>query len=405
MTTLLKPVGVIAADPLNNGQLALVTIARLAMTIAFRIIYPLQPFLAGNLHVDLSTISILVTVQLLTSLFSPLGGTLADTRGERTTMSAGLALFCIGALFCALSTGFAGFLAGYALIGLSMTLYQPAATAYLSARTSYARRGWALGIFETSWAGAALLGVAPLMLFVQATRSAALVYWILLVAGLLSLAMIRFFLPATPRRTQPTHKGLLIDWRALRNTSVVAVLVMMALIMFAYDLYGVVQGIWLKQDFGANEALLGQAAAIAGAAELCGSLAVILLVDRLGKKRSAIAGFICAALCMAALPLSNGNWGVLVGLLFLFFLAEEFAIVAAIPLISGVAPTMRGTVVALTMMVGNIARAAGAAGSTALWEWGGIYANTLTAALLTLVAAVGCALFVHETEANEPHKK
>jgi predicted MFS family arabinose efflux permease len=375
------------------------------MTIAFRIIYPLQPFLAGNLHVDLSTISTLVTVQLLTSLFSPLGGTLADTRGERTTMSAGLVLFCIGALFCALSNGFAGFLAGYALIGLSMTLYQPAATAYLSARTSYARRGWALGIFETSWAGAALLGVAPLMLFVQATRSAALVYWILLVAGLISLALIRFILPATPRRTHPTNKGMLIDWRVLRNTSIVAVLVMMALIMFAYDLYGVVQGIWLKQDFGANESLLGQAAAIAGAAELCGSLAVILLVDRLGKKRSAIAGFICAALCMAALPFSNGNWGVLVGLLFLFFLAEEFAIVSAIPLISGVAPTMRGTVVALTMMVGNIARAAGASVSTALWERGGIYANTLTAALLTLVAAVGCALFVREAEANESHKK
>ncbi|MDZ4721608.1 MAG: MFS transporter [Roseiflexaceae bacterium] len=403
MTTLIKSAGVIAADPLTNGQLALVTIARLALTIAFRIIYPLQPFLAGHLHVDLVTVSALVTIQLLASLFSPLGGTLADTRGERTTMSAGLALFCIGALLCALVNNFAGFLAGYALIGLGITLYQPAATAYLSARTPYARRGWALGIFETSWAGAALIGVAPLMLLVQTTNSSAPVYWVLLIAGILSLALIHFFLPPTPRQAQPSRKGVSIDWRALRNSSVVAVFAMMTLTMFAYDLYGVVQGAWLKQDFRATEALLGQTAAIAGAAELCGSLAVILLVDRIGKKRSAIGGFICAALCIAALPFSNGNWWLFLGLLFLFFLAEEFAIVAAIPLISGVAPTMRGTVLAMTMMISSIGRAVGASFSTPLWEWGGIYANTLIAALLTLIAAGVCAVFVRETEATEHH--
>lgn len=193
-----------------------------------------------------------------------------------------------------------------------------------------------------------------------------------------------------------------IDWRALRNLSVAAVIAMMSLTLFGYDLYGVVQGAWLKQDFGVNEALLGQTAAVAGAAELLGSLAVIQLVDRLGKKRSAIAGFIGAALCMAVLPFSNGNWPVFLGLLFLFFVAEEFAIVAAIPLISGVAPTARGTVLAMTMTISSISRAAGAASSTPLWEWGGIYTVTSAAALLTVGAAVICGIFVRETEVAEP---
>src|SRR5262245_35070194 len=66
---------------LTNGQLAAVTLGRLALNVAYRIVYPLQPFLAQHLHVDLRTVSALVTVQVLGSMISPLGGTLADTRG------------------------------------------------------------------------------------------------------------------------------------------------------------------------------------------------------------------------------------------------------------------------------------------------------------------------------------
>src|SRR6266545_2922991 len=171
------------ATTLTNGQLALATLGRLSLNVAYRMIYPLLPFLAQHLRVELRTVSALVTVQVLAAFASPLGGFLADTRGERATMSGGLALFCAGAALCAISPSFGGFLAGYALIGLAVALYQPAAQAYLSARTSYERRGWALGVFETSWAAAALVGVAPLMQLVQATGSSAWAFWIILAAG------------------------------------------------------------------------------------------------------------------------------------------------------------------------------------------------------------------------------
>jgi MFS family permease len=172
-----------ALTTLTNGQLASVTLGRLALNIAYRIVYPLQPFLAQHLQVDLRMVSALVTVQVLASIVSPLGGTLADTRGERAIMTGGLSLFCAGAALCALSSSFGGFLAGYALIGLAVALYQPAAQAYLSKRTSYERRGWALGVFETSWAAAALLGVAPLMYLVQLTGSSAAGFWTRISSG------------------------------------------------------------------------------------------------------------------------------------------------------------------------------------------------------------------------------
>jgi MFS transporter, DHA1 family, inner membrane transport protein len=390
---------------LTNGQLASVTLGRLALNVAYRIIYPLQPFLAQHLHVDLRMVSALVTVQVLASIVSPLGGTLADTRGERATMTAGLSLFCIGAALCALSGGFGGFLAGYALIGLAVALYQPAAQAYLSKRTSYERRGWALGVFETSWAAAALLGVAPLMQLVQQTGSSVAVFWILLAAGACSLALIRFGLPRLPNAGvgsahQAAGARQPIDWRALRTPSVVGVLGLLLLVACATDMMFVVQGAWSKAAFGANDAQLGQVFGMLGIAELIGSLSSTVLVDRVGKKRAVLAGYLLTAAAMFVLPLSEGSWLLFLPLYFLFDLFFEFSIVASFPLVSGVAPTVRGTLMALSVLILGVGRAIGSQLATPLWSSYGIWANGLIGAGLLLAGILLCWALVRENEAE-----
>ena len=387
---------------LTNGQLASVTLGRLALNVAYRIIYPLQPFLALHLHVDLRTVSALVTVQVLASIISPLGGTLADTRGERATMISGLSLFCAGAALCALSTGFGGFLVGYALIGLAVALYQPAAQSYLSKRTSYERRGWALGVFETSWAAAALLGVAPLMYLVQLTGRSAAVFWILLAAGVCSLVLVRFGLPSLPKPAQGSGVAdgtrQRLDWRALRTPSVIGVLGLLLLTACAVDLIFVVQGAWSKASFGANDAQLGQVFAMLGIAELIGSLGSTLLVDRVGKKRAVLVGYLLTAVMMLMLPLSEGNWLLFLPLYFLFDLCFEFAIVSSFPLASGVAPTVRGTVMALTVLILGVGRAVGSQLGTPLWSSYSIWANSLLGAGLVLIGVLLCWALVREGE-------
>ncbi|HEU5100171.1 MAG TPA: MFS transporter, partial [Roseiflexaceae bacterium] len=336
-------------------------------------------------------------------IVSPLGGTLADTRGERTTMTGGLALFCLGAALCALSTSFGGFLAGYAVIGLAVALYQPAAQAYLSKRTGYERRGWVLGVFETSWAAAALVGVAPLMYLVQITGSSALVFWIILAAGACSLALIRFGLPALPnpdegRADQDPSAQRRLDWRVVRTPSVAGMLGLLLLTACAVDLIFVVQGAWSKASFGATEAQLGQVFGLLGIAELIGSLGSTVLVDRVGKKRAVLAAYLLTAATMLALPLSQDNWLLFLPLYFLFDLFFEFSIVASFPLASGVAPAARGTVMALSVLAIGLGRAAGSQLATPLWSSYGIWANGAIGAGLVLAGVlVGWAL-VRENE-------
>ncbi|GAB4202679.1 MAG: MFS transporter [Roseiflexaceae bacterium] len=384
------------APELTLGQLVLVTLGRLALNIGYRLVYPLLPFLAPRLGVDLATVSILVTVLVGASLASPLGGAFTDLRGERAGMTAGLALLCAGALLCAVSTSFAGFLIGYTLIGLSAPLYQPAAQSYLSARSHYGRRGRVLGVLELSWAASALLGIAPLMLLVQRTGSVAVVFWVLLGVALTTLALLRT-LPPTPRRAPGTDRRR-IDWGTLRLPRVLGLLGLVALALCGVDLILVAQSAWLSADFGANEAQIGQVFALMGAAELLGSLGATLLVDRIGKRRAVLGGFLLTALAMALLPLSAGNWLLLVPLLFLFDLTYEFSIVATFPLASGVAPAVRGTVLALVGAAAGSGRTIGSLISEPLRSGFGFGANGLLAATLTLLGVVLCFAFVRETE-------
>ncbi len=395
-----------APPALTNGQLAVVTLGRLGLNMAYRIVYPLQPFLAQRLEVDLPTVSALVTVQVLAAAISPLGGYLADTRGERALMAGALGLFCLGAGLCALAGSFGGFLLGYALIGLGTSLYQPAAQSYLSARTSYARRGWALGIFETSWAASALVGVAPLMWLVQATGDTSWSFGCILAVALCSLALVRFGLPPVarpaPGGAAPRAAGqprLRLDWRALRTPSVLSVLALLFLTALATDLVFVVQGAWSKASLGASEAQLGQVFALLGIAELGGSLGSTLLVDRFGKKRTALVGYALTALCVALLPLSDGSWMLFLPLYFLFDLCFEFSIVSALPLASGVAPAVRGTVMALCVMMNGMGRALGSRIATPLWLGAGIWAIGLTSAALIALGVLQCWALVREHEA------
>jgi predicted MFS family arabinose efflux permease len=390
----------LAAPELGLGHLAVVTAGKLGLNIAYRILYPLLPFLAARLQVDLQTASVLVTVQVAAALASPLAGALADTRGERAAMGAGLGMLGLGALICALSSSFAGFLAGYILIGLAVPLYQPAAQSYLSARTPYRRRGWVLGVMELSWAASALLGVAPLMLLVQRSGDVAPVFWALLLLALGTLLLLQTSLPPTPRAAGGPDARRRIDWGALRMPRVLGVLGMLALVMCGVDLILVVQGAWLKADFGADEAQLGQIFALMGAAELLGSLGATLLVDRIGKKRAVVGGYALTALAVLLLPLSGGSWLLLGALFFLFDLALEFSIIASFPLASGVAPGVRGTVMALVAAVIGGGRAVGSLISEPLWSRFGIGANSALAACLILLGVLLCLLFVRETEAE-----
>jgi predicted MFS family arabinose efflux permease len=393
-----------ALAPLTWRQLTILLAGRLTLNSAFRIVYPLLAFLAAGLHVDLTTISLLVTAQVAATLISPLGGRLSDIYGERITMLGGLALFCVGAIVCASVDTFVPFIMGYGLIGFATALYHPAAQAYASARSSYARRGQVLGFLELSWALAALVGVTSLAWLIKTSNGWALAFWALLAAGVLVLLGTILAQPAIPpvrgieQHQHKRHAGV-----TLIQPNVVGAMLLMFCTMLAAEVIFVVYAFWLEADFGATTEQLGFVFGLLGIAELGGSLGSTLLVDRIGKRRTVLISFAVVGVLQALLPISQGNWALFIVLFLLLDLWFEFAIVSTFPLISGLLPAARGTMLALNVAVIGLGRVVGSWVGPQLWAGFGFVANGLLAAAMTLLGVAVCFLFVREGELAEQH--
>lgn len=388
----------VATAALTWRHIVILLLGRFALNTAFRIVYPLLPFLASGLAVDLRVASLLVTVQVAATMLSPLGGTLSDARGEHVTMTCGLLLFCVGALVCALAQGFGLFLFGYAIIGLATAFYHPSAQAYASARTPYAQRGQVLGALELGWALAALLGVTALSRLVESSTTWAPAFWVLLGIGALILAATFFGLPRDRPAVGPNASPAPLNLAVLIQPSVAAALVLMFCTLLAIELIFVVYGAWLQADFGATTEQLGLIFGLLGFSELAGSIGSALLVDRIGKRRAVLLGFSATALAQLLLPISNGNWLLFLPLFLLFSFCMEFAIVSSFPLISGLAPAARGTVLAFSVTAIGLGRVFGSLLATPLWENHGFLANGVLAATLSLLGVIIGAWFVCEGE-------
>jgi len=130
---------------------------------------------------------------------------------------------------------------------------------------------------------------------------------------------------------------------------------------------------------------LGGASALIGIAELIGEGGVSAFADRIGTRKAVFYGLIASVIACAVLPLIGGtSLGAYIGL-FLFYLTFEFAIVSLIPMMTGVLPEARGTVMALNIASANLGRGLGSLIAAPIFL-GGFWMNSLAAAFVNLLA-------------------
>lgn len=391
-----------AGERISWRELWVLLGGRLVFNTAFRLVYPLLAFLAAGFEVSLQRASLLVTVQVAATLLSPLGGQLADARGERAVLATGLGLLTAGAAVCALAPSFWPFLGGYALIGLGTALFMPAVQAYASNRSAYGERGRVLGFLELSWALAALVGVSGLTQLAEARGGQAPAFVVITAAGATMLALTLGLAgggthgaPATraPQRS-PAGKRRLAD--ALRQHGVAAALGFVALQMFALELVFVAYAGWLSADFGASTRQLGLVFGLLGLAELGGSVGATLLTDRLGKRRAVLLGFAATGSLVLLLPATAGSWWLFLPLFLLFMLCFEFSIVSYFPLVSGLGAGRRASVIALAVASSGLGRIGGSLLGPLLFERAGFWANATAAGAAALLGVTLGAALVRE---------
>jgi predicted MFS family arabinose efflux permease len=363
-------------------QMAAILVTRTVLNTAHRIIYPFLPSIARGLGISLTAASGLVTVRLLAGLAAPFFGPMTDRRGRRPTMELALVLFVLAGVSLvgagSLPEGILVVAAGaFLLYGLAKVLYDPTVHAYLGDTVPYRERGRAIGLIELSWSAAWLIGVPVSGLLMEHFGWRA--PWAVLAGlGLLCLGLTHVFLPAGRPAGRPGESsrgaGLLLStWRLLLGRRRVIVLLLISLLLtMASEIPFIVYGAWLETSFGLSLSTLGLASIVVGLAEASAELGTTVLTDRLGKRRSGLAGLVAMAASLLLLPSLTqlGLAPAMAGIVLVTF-SFEFAIVSLLPLATELAPEQRSSLLSLNVTAFSLGRIAGALIGGWLWSWQG----------------------------------
>lgn len=374
------------------GTLGIILLARTAINISHRVAYPFLPAISRGLGISLTAASVLITVRSLVGLTSPMFGPVSDRYGRRVMMLGALVVLTAGTMLLAGLPVYAAAIAAFALFGVSKAIYDPAMQAYIGDLVPYHRRGRIMGITEFAWAASWLLGVpaAGYLIEWQDWRTPFAVIGIL---GIATLLLTRR-LPRTERHTSQRAR---LQWKSLlQNRSALSALVFGALMMFANENVFVVYGAWMEDTFGLSVAALGIASVIIGVSEVVAEAAVAAFVDRIGKKRAVLGGIVFTTAAYLMLPrLTTSLTTALVGLAFLF-VTFEFTIVSSLPLVSELAPDVRGTLMSANVAALSGGRMLGSLTAATLWLAGGMRLNGAVSAVAMLASLMVLAFLVRE---------
>jgi predicted MFS family arabinose efflux permease len=367
----------VSAERVWRARLPLVVLVRTIVNVPFRIVYPFLPSIARGLGISLVAASGLVTLRLIARMGAPLLGPLADRYERRRVMEVALLFFTLASLLLAGAGTFAVAAVAFVLYGAAKALYDPAVHAYLGDAVPYRERGRAVGVVELSWSAAWLLGVPASGLLIE--RLGWRAPWaVLIVLGLLGVGLTRVGLPSALGQPvsdggKPFATSMVATWRGLlRRRSVVVLLLTSALLSLAIEIPFIVYGAWLEETFGLSLTALGLASAVVGIAEAAAECGATVITDRLGKRRSVLAGLLGLAVSLVALPwLSRlGLAAALAGVVLMLF-AFEFGVVSLIPMATELAPDARATLLSLNSAAFGLSRALAALIGGWLWQWQG----------------------------------
>ncbi len=355
-------------------------LGRLVINMQFRVVYPFLPTISRGLGVPLEIGSLLITARSLVGMTSPVWGVLADRYGRKPMMLIGLVALIAGTATIVVAPGFGLVLAGFAILGACRAAYDPASQAYASDRVPYERRGKILGLLELPWSGSWLIGVplAGILIAAFGWRSPFLA---LAVFGLFTLALTVRFLPSSGRHDRLSLQAareiglqLRAGTRALTGP-VLAVTSVTALVSMAGANIMLIYGAWFEQQYGLATVALGAVSIVIAVAELASEAATTLLVDRLGKRRSLLAGIWLTAGAYLLLPHMSATLLAGIGAMALLTVFYEFCMVSALPLMSELAQEARAVVMGTNAALVSAAVLVDSLLAPRIWKAGGLQAE------------------------------
>lgn len=384
---------------LTHSPLARLTAAKAVANTSLRWIPPFLPTLERAFGASTTQLTTILGAGEMAGLSTILLGRELDRGRERTVMVAALAAVSASSVV-ALGGTVVTFAIAIVLLILGVANFTVAGHAWISHRVDYRWRARSIGLFETSWALALLLGGPLVAVLINLFGWRGPFVALAIGTGLASVG-VALTLPrastAPPGSTAGSATGPTAGrpppTRGRTPVTPSAILTMLgsALLAAAGLSVFVVSGSWLDDEFGVSTGGVGYVVMGFGAVELIASGSTAAFADRLGKFRSTLGGACTLLVGLLVMVSANGRLALGVIGLLVFLIGFEFGFVTSFALVSEAMPDARGATLATSNAIGTLARGGGSIASGWLFGAHGIEG---TAALGAAAGVCSIACFV-----------
>ncbi|MEI7161509.1 MFS transporter [Pectobacterium versatile] len=346
-------------DQAKPGITLTLALAILSASLGTSIANIALPTLTAVLSAPFAQVQAVVIAYLAAMALSVvIAGRLGDRYGLKPVFIAGLGLFAIASLLCAIAPQLWQLIAARALQGIGAAFLMTLGMALLRQTAGEKHVGRAMGIVGTVSALGTALGpsVGGFLLAIAGWRS---LFWIQIPLVTIVLFMAFTLLPATPLKEKASLSGGL----SLRNTTLLPNLTINAAVTAVIMTTLIVGPYYLGLGLGLKETLVGLVMAIGPAVATFSGIPSGRLVDTWGFRRALTAGLslvVTGTFMLAILPNLLGVTGYILAIIVLtpgyqlFQAANNTATLAEVP------GNQRGTVSGLLNLSRNIGLIAGA---------------------------------------------
>jgi predicted MFS family arabinose efflux permease len=339
------------------------------------IIAPILPLVGDTLGIREALLGTLISAySIMVGIFAVISGPFSDRFGRRRILILGTGLMSLALLAHVMVQGYWSFVGVRVLAGMAGGILSGSAVSYVGDYFPYSRRGWATGWVMSGTAFGQILGI-PLGVVLAGALGFRIPFVIFAVtmAATFLLVLFRLPQPEVERSAHPvTLRGAAADYRRMLARPEIASAAAAFFMMFlGVSLYVVYLPTWLERGVGATANQIALLFLVGGIANVLVGPQAGRISDRIGRKRIILTSCLGLSVVMAATTWVVGSvpvaypWFFLVMALVAMRIGPFSALLTAL-----VTDDRRGSLLSLTVALGQLGFAAGSAVA------GVIYAST-----------------------------
>ena len=368
------------------------------------IIAPILPLVGDQLALSDAILGTLVSAySIMVGIFAIISGPISDRIGRRRILILGCSTMTVALALHAFVESYAAFLAVRIFAGSAGGMLSGAAVSYIGDYFPYDRRGWATGWVMSGAAFGQIIGI-PLGIVLAGRWGFRAPFYIF--AATMAVTAILLFVripqPDVKRSTRPlTVRGAATDYIAMLRRAEVAWAALAFFMMFlGVSVFVIYLPTWLERDLGATADQIALMFLVGGVANVVTGPQAGKLSDRIGRKGMILMACVGLSILMVStVPLVTTLWAAYV----YFFLTMVLVAMRVSPfsalLTALVSDERRGSLMSLTVALGQVGFALGGVVAGPLFANVGYVSNTLLGAAFVLLMGIIVWFFIPEPEA------